>query len=91
MHVAAGYGSEFCVPYLIEKGADISAKDGDGIFFYFFTYRIPLHESAHNGTLSIFKILLDAGSDKEALDDILFTNLNYVFIIFINKINPILF
>jgi hypothetical protein len=33
-------------------------------------HRIALHESAHNGTVSIFKLLLDAGSDKDALDDV---------------------
>jgi ankyrin repeat protein len=35
----------------------------------FFTRRTALHESARNGTLSIFKMLLDAGADREALDD----------------------
>ena len=31
--------------------------------------RVPLHESAQNGTVSIFKKLLEAGSDPEAVDD----------------------
>ena len=61
LHVAAGFGSEFCLPYLLEQGAKITATDYDG--------RIPLHDSAQNGTLSIFKKLLEAGSNPEALDD----------------------
>ena len=27
LHVAAGYGCEFCVPFLLELGADVNAKD----------------------------------------------------------------
>lgn len=88
LHVAAGYGSEFCVPYLIEKGADITAKDGDGILSIYF-HRIPLHESAHNGTLSIFKVLLDAGSDKDAVDDVFYFFLIMFLCYFFNKISLI--
>jgi hypothetical protein len=29
LHIAAGWGSEFCVPYLLEKGGDVHAKDAD--------------------------------------------------------------
>lgn len=28
LHVAAGFGSEFCLPYLLECGGDVNAKDG---------------------------------------------------------------
>ena len=33
LHVAAGFGSELCVPYLLEQGADVKATDG--VRFYF--------------------------------------------------------
>ena len=56
---------------LLKKVQILVQKMPTEFFFIFFINRIPLHESAHNGTLSIFKVLLDAGSDKDALDDIL--------------------
>jgi ankyrin repeat protein len=75
--VAAGFGSEFCLPYLLTNGADVHATDAvppclTG-WSSFSQNRIALHESAHNGTLSIFKLLLQAGSDKDALDDVFFS------------------
>ena len=39
------------------------------IIVFSYDGRIPLHESAQNGTLSIFKKLLEAGSNPEAVDD----------------------
>lgn len=56
---------------LLKKVQILVQKMPTEFLFFFLTNRIPLHESAHNGTLSIFKVLLDAGSDKDALDDIL--------------------
>ena len=69
LHIAAGFGSEMCVKYLLEKGANVNFKDADGVNFFFLFNRLPIHDSAHNGTLSVFKLLINSGSNPSALDD----------------------
>jgi hypothetical protein len=45
---------------LIERGADVNAKDNGGY--------TPLHWASYNDSIAIAKLLLDAGADLEAKD-----------------------
>ncbi|RYP60841.1 hypothetical protein DL770_009919 [Monosporascus sp. CRB-9-2] len=57
---AAGEGHELVVRLLVEKGADIEAKDGYG--------RTPLSWAAGNGHEAVVRMLVEKGADIEAKD-----------------------
>jgi ankyrin repeat protein len=60
LHCAAEEGHEATVKLLLEKGADIEAKDHD--------HQAPLHCAAEAGHTAIVKLLLEKGADIEAED-----------------------
>jgi ankyrin repeat protein len=62
LHYAALGGSEVVVQKCLDLDVDIHAEDFEG--------RTALHYAAHFGHLSIVKILVQAGSDLDALDEI---------------------
>jgi ankyrin repeat protein len=51
LHMAAGNGQEAVVRLLLKRGADVSAKDGDG--------RTALHWAAINGYDAVERLLLN--------------------------------
>ena len=77
LHVAAFSGSNDCVKYLIQCGADISALD---IFFEFLNFfhkiwknyinisRTPLYFASMAGHNQIVKLLLETGADPNCRD-----------------------
>ncbi|THZ05783.1 hypothetical protein D6C95_02681 [Aureobasidium pullulans] len=60
LHHAARLGSEAAARRCLELGANICIRDRDG--------GTPLHLAAGGGHLGVVKLLLQAGSDKNALD-----------------------
>jgi hypothetical protein len=57
MHVAAGYGYDKVVSYLIEKGADLNVRRADSL-------ETPLMFAASAGEIKCLEILLKAGCNK---------------------------
>ncbi|KAG6991162.1 hypothetical protein G7Y79_00056g090430 [Physcia stellaris] len=55
LHVAAKYGSADVVKRLLDRGADIMARNSSGY--------TPLHDAAMEGSSEIVSMLLDSGSD----------------------------
>ncbi|KAL3319329.1 hypothetical protein Ciccas_002011 [Cichlidogyrus casuarinus] len=68
LHFAAGYGRRDIVEYLVNKGADIDAKDDGGL--------IPLHNACSFGHFSVVQSLIAAGSNPNAPDSWNFTPLH---------------
>jgi ankyrin repeat protein len=60
LHFAAQGGHLAIVKFLVEKGADIKAKDDDWT---------PLHVAARHGDLSMVKFLVENGADINAKTD----------------------
>ncbi|THW72719.1 hypothetical protein D6D18_10331, partial [Aureobasidium pullulans] len=60
LHYAVQLGSEAAARRCLELGANICIRDRDG--------GTPLHLAAGGGHLGVVKLLLQAGSDKNALD-----------------------
>jgi ankyrin repeat protein len=58
--LAAKYGNESVVRFLLQHGADVDSKDHFG--------RTALANAAHTGHLSIVRILVDHGADLDDLD-----------------------
>lgn len=56
LHVAADFGQDEVVEYLISKGANVNAPDKHGI--------TPLLSACYEGHVSCVKILLEKGADK---------------------------
>jgi len=61
LHVAALIGDKASVEKLLEGGADIEAKTGNG--------ETPLIMAAYSGSKDVVKLLIDKGADIKALDD----------------------
>ncbi|KKO96409.1 ankyrin repeat domain-containing protein, partial [Trichoderma harzianum] len=59
--IASHYGHRAVVKLLVEKGADIDAKDGGG--------RTPLLWATYNGHKAIVELLVEKGADIEAKDN----------------------
>jgi len=60
LHYAARSGHTGMVRLLIERKADVNAKDGSGT--------APLHEAARTGSLEVMKLLITAGAALDARD-----------------------
>jgi ankyrin repeat protein len=60
LHKAAGSGSEGTVRLLVEKGADVTATDKNGV--------TVLHEAAGSGREGTVRLLIDKGADARATD-----------------------
>jgi ankyrin repeat protein len=60
LHLAGYFGIESIVKLLLDTGADVEAKDGNG--------QTPLLWVAQGGNEAVVKLLLDAGADIEAKD-----------------------
>jgi ankyrin repeat protein len=58
LHNAVQFGNRAMVELLLQRGADVKAKDGTG--------GTPLHEAAQNGFLSIVEVLLQHKADLNA-------------------------
>jgi hypothetical protein len=61
LHAAAMWGYDGVVKLLIDRGADVNARDRSG--------STPLHWAATNGHRRACQLLLDAGADAAALDN----------------------
>ena len=61
IHDAAGAGRKKAVEQHIANGADVNAKDGDGL--------TPLHEAASGGHKEIVELLIASGADVNAKDE----------------------
>eukprot|EP01035_Chromulina_nebulosa_P069312 gene69312-biopygen15067 len=61
LHWAAGYGHAVTVTLLLDRGADIEAKDENGW--------TALHDAAGNGHAATVTLLLDRGADIEAKNE----------------------
>uniref|UniRef100_A0A5S6QKX3 Poly [ADP-ribose] polymerase n=1 Tax=Trichuris muris TaxID=70415 RepID=A0A5S6QKX3_TRIMR len=60
LHLAAGYNNYEAAEFLIEKGADVNAKDRGGL--------IPLHNAASYGHFEIGQLLVQHGAQANAQD-----------------------
>ncbi len=60
LHYAVLYGAAELIPLLLERGADVNAKDRTGL--------TPLHAAAMIGRAEEAVLLMDRGADKEARD-----------------------
>jgi len=60
LQVAASFGLEKITSMLLEKGADITAKDGDRL--------TALHWTAKNGHEAVVRLLVEKGADVAAKD-----------------------
>lgn len=60
LHQAAAYGAHHSVAWLIDRGADLEARDLDG--------RTPLMEAARGGQAKTVRLLLDQGADGTSVD-----------------------
>ncbi len=69
LHWAAANGHVEVMQYLIEHGADISARDKNGT--------TPIHLAAENDQIEALKFLLDHGADVGARNDWQWTPLHY--------------
>lgn len=56
LHIAADFGQDDVLEYLISKGADVNSPDIHGI--------TPLLSACYEGHASCVKLLLDKGADK---------------------------
>ncbi len=61
LHKASRYGHKEIARMLIDAGADINIKDGDGW--------TPLHWASNNSQIEITKMLIDAGADENVQDN----------------------
>jgi ankyrin repeat protein len=61
LHAALAGPQPGIATVLVDAGADINARQQDGV--------TPLHESAHIGHLELTRFLLDHGADPSATDD----------------------
>jgi len=61
LHVAAENGYEPVVQLLMEKGADVEAKDEDG--------EVALHQAADNGHEAVVKLLIEKRADVETKEN----------------------
>ncbi|XP_050896145.1 uncharacterized protein LOC127102863, partial [Lathyrus oleraceus] len=57
LHLTCLYGHFGCAQLLLERGADLEAKDEDGA--------IPLHDACAGGFLEIVQLLLNRANDAE--------------------------
>ncbi|KAF6778441.1 hypothetical protein AHF37_02090 [Paragonimus kellicotti] len=60
LHFAAGYGHRDVVELLLERGADVNARDDGGL--------VPLHNACSFGHVDVVHLMLRAGSDPNARD-----------------------
>src|SRR5436190_1806753 len=60
LHWAGLNGHEAIVQMLLDRGADVAAKDQSG--------RTPLHRAAKNGHEAVVQMLVDRGADVAAKD-----------------------
>ncbi|KAG2685447.1 hypothetical protein I3843_10G118500 [Carya illinoinensis] len=59
LHLACLYGHFHCVQLLLERGANLEAKDEDGA--------IPLHDACAGGFMEIAQLLLNTANDTESV------------------------
>ncbi|GMY14838.1 poly [ADP-ribose] polymerase tankyrase [Fagus crenata] len=59
LHLACLYGHSPCVQLLLERGANLEAKDEDGA--------IPLHDASAGGFIEIAQLLLNSAIDSECV------------------------
>ncbi|CAK9300740.1 unnamed protein product [Gordionus sp. m RMFG-2023] len=68
LHIAAGFGRQEVVNYLIQIGADVDIKDEGGL--------IPLHNACSFGHYEVVQLLLKHKSDPNSTDNWNFTPLH---------------
>ncbi|KAL6133462.1 hypothetical protein ACLB2K_065697 [Fragaria x ananassa] len=59
LHLACLYGKLSCVQLLLERGANLEAKDEDGA--------IPLHDACAGGYTEIVQLLMNSANDTECV------------------------
>ncbi|CAA3017129.1 tankyrase-1 [Olea europaea var. sylvestris] len=65
LHLTCLYGHLSCVQFLLERGANLEAKDEDGA--------IPLHDSCAGGYTQVVQLLLNGANDPERVKRMLQT------------------
>ncbi|XP_057779258.1 uncharacterized protein LOC130997844 [Salvia miltiorrhiza] len=65
LHLTCLYGHLNCVQFLLERGANLEAKDEDGA--------IPLHDACAGGYLEIAQLLLSSANDPDRVKRMLET------------------
>ena len=60
LQVAASFGMRYFVEYYLHQGAEVGARDSEGM--------TALHKAAKNGHLETVRLLLDSGAAIETLD-----------------------
>ena len=60
LHIAAGYGREEAVAFLLEQGADVEAQTGQS--------HTPLHYAVNSGRAGVVELLLEAGAPRDVRD-----------------------
>ena len=60
LHMAASFGIRYFIEYYLKNGADIGARDSEGM--------TALHKAAKNGHVDAVRMLLDSGAATDTLD-----------------------
>ncbi|KAL2533601.1 Ankyrin repeat family protein [Abeliophyllum distichum] len=65
LHLTCLYGHLYCVQFLLERGANLEAKDEDGA--------IPMHDACAGGYTEVVQILLNSANDPDRVKRMLET------------------